>query len=46
MGILHNLGEVEPSKISVGMKVRAVWKRPEDRQGSITDIRYFKPMES
>jgi uncharacterized OB-fold protein len=46
MGILHNLGEVEPSKISIGMKVQAVWKRPEERQGAITDIRYFKPIES
>ncbi len=45
MGILHNLGEVEPSRISVGMKVKAVWKPPEERQGAITDIRYFKPAE-
>lgn len=45
MGILHNLGEVEPSRISVGMKVKAVWKPPEERQGAITDIRYFKPLE-
>jgi uncharacterized protein len=46
MGILHNLGEVEPTKITVGMKVQAVWKRPEEREGSIMDIRYFRPMES
>ncbi len=45
MGILHNLGEVEPSRIGVGMKVKAVWKPPEERQGAITDIRYFKPAE-
>ncbi len=45
MGILHNLGEVEPSRIAVGMKVKAVWKPPEERQGAITDIRYFKPAE-
>ncbi len=45
MGILHNLGEVEPSRITVGMKVKAVWKPPEERQGAITDIRYFKPAE-
>ena len=44
MGILHNLGEVERSKISVGMKVQAVWKGSEERQGAITDIRYFKPI--
>ena len=46
MGILHKLGEVEPSKISIGMKVQAVWKRPEERQGAITDILYFKPVGS
>jgi uncharacterized OB-fold protein len=46
MGILHNLGEVEPSRISVGMRVKAVWKPPEERQGAITDIRYFKPLEA
>ena len=44
MGILHNLGEVEPSKVKVGMKVKAVWKSSSERQGAITDIRYFKPM--
>jgi len=27
------------------MKVQAVWKQPGERQGAITDIRYFKPME-
>ena len=43
MGILHNLGEVEPSRIKVGMKVKAVWKSSSERQGAITDIRYFKP---
>ena len=45
MGILHNLGEVEPARITVGMKVKAVWKQPSERQGAITDIRYFKPTE-
>lgn len=45
MGILHNLGEVEPSKTSIGMRVQAVWKPTEERQGAITDIQYFKPVE-
>jgi uncharacterized protein len=44
MGILHNLGEVEPSRIKIGMKVKAVWKSSSERQGAITDIRYFKPV--
>ena len=45
MGILHTLGKVEPSRISIGMKVKAVWKPPGERQGAITDIRYFEPIE-
>ncbi len=44
MGIMHLLGEVEPDKIKIGMKVKAVWKPEEERTGSITDIKYFKPL--
>lgn len=43
MGILHLLGEVEPKKTAVGQRVRAVWKPAEERVGSITDIRHFRP---
>ena len=48
MGILHVLGEIEgdletiQNKVKIGMKVQAVWKPSEERQGAITDIRYFK----
>lgn len=45
MGILHHLGEVDPWKIHRGMKVKAVWKPPEERTGAITDIKYFKPIK-
>src|SRR5215472_1516282 len=47
MGILHHMGEVEPdpAKVRVGMKVKAVWKSAHEREGAITDIRYFKPVE-
>src|SRR5436853_7006851 len=36
MGILHLLEEVEPDpvKIHIGMKVKAVWKPKEERQGA------------
>lgn len=44
-GILHLLGDVNPSEIRIGMKVRAVWKPAEERTGSITDIMYFRPEE-
>jgi len=44
MGILHMLGEVEPKAVAIGMRVQAVWKPAAEREGSITDIRYFKPI--
>jgi hypothetical protein len=44
MGILHYLGEVAPDEVDFGMRVKAVWKPPEQRIGAITDIRYFKPI--
>lgn len=45
-GILHKLGEVAPEQVHVGMRVQAVWKPAEQRTGAITDILYFKPLES
>ncbi len=45
MGIMHLLGGVEPKAIRIGMRVKAVWKPPEEREGAITDIRYWKPLE-
>jgi uncharacterized OB-fold protein len=42
-GLLHYLDEVNLNDIRVGMKVKAVWKPAEEREGSILDIRYFKP---
>lgn len=46
MGIMHMLGEVDPDDIKRGMKVKAVWKKPEERTGAITDILYFKPLRA
>jgi uncharacterized OB-fold protein len=46
MGILHMLSEIDPEDIKVGLKVKAVWKKPEERTGSITDILYFKPLRT
>ncbi len=43
-GILHKLGEVAPEAVHVGMRVQAVWKPSEEREGAITDILYFKPI--
>src|SRR5205085_11339307 len=41
-GILHRLGGVDPDDVSIGMRVRAVWKLPREREGSILDIRYWR----
>jgi len=43
-GIMHMLGEIEPDKVKIGMKVKAVWKPEKERAGSILDIRYFRPV--
>jgi len=45
-GIMHKLGEVDPQDIHIGMQVQAVWKPRGERTGSITDILYFKPLET
>jgi hypothetical protein len=44
-GIMHLLGEVDPQEVHIGMRVQAVWKSPEDREGAITDIKYFRPLD-
>jgi hypothetical protein len=41
-GLLHLLGEVDPDRLEIGMRVRAVLA--EERQGSIMDIHYFRPL--
>lgn len=44
-GIMHMLGEVDPQDVKIGMRVQAVWKPARQRQGSINDILYFKPVK-
>jgi acetyl-CoA C-acetyltransferase len=44
-GFLHLLGEVAPDDVAAGMQVEAVWKRRDDRAGSILDIAYFRPLD-
>ena len=43
-GFVHMLGQVDPEKLKVGTKVKAVFKSKKERQGSILDIKYFKPL--
>ncbi|MFX1474080.1 MAG: Zn-ribbon domain-containing OB-fold protein [Promethearchaeota archaeon] len=44
IGILHKLGNVDPEKVYIGMRVRAVWKPATQREGSVTDIKYWEPI--
>ncbi len=42
-GIMHYFGEVSPEKIYIGMPVEPVWRPEGEREGAITDIKYFRP---
>jgi len=42
-GLLHLLGDVDPSDVRIGMAVEAVWRRVGERTGSILDIEHFRP---
>lgn len=41
-GFVHLLGGVDLEQLRIGMRVQAVFK--EKREGSILDIKYFKPL--
>jgi uncharacterized OB-fold protein len=43
-GLVHFLEEIEPQHVYVGMPVEAVFKEKDKRRGSITDIKYFRPL--
>ena len=43
-GLVHRLGEVDPEEVYIGMPVEAVLKPKEEREGSIADLAYFKPV--
>jgi uncharacterized OB-fold protein len=42
--LVHMLSQVELEHLEVGMKVQAVFKKKAERQASILDIKYFKPI--
>jgi uncharacterized OB-fold protein len=46
IGFMHRLGEVKPDDIRVGLEVEAVWRPAREREGSILDIRYFRPRDA
>jgi uncharacterized OB-fold protein len=43
-GLIHQLGEVELEDINFDMPVEAVFKPKAEREGSILDIQYFRPL--
>lgn len=42
--LIHRLAEIDPSELQIGMPMEAVFKKPEEREGSILDILYFQPI--
>ncbi len=42
-GLIHYV-KADPDLIHPGMRVRPVFKKPEERKGLITDIEYFEPV--
>jgi uncharacterized OB-fold protein len=45
-GLIHQIGDVDLENLSIGMPVEAVLKPQADREGSIKDIEYFRPLSS
>jgi uncharacterized OB-fold protein len=43
-GLVHLLGEVNLNDISIGMRVKAVFR--EARRGNYLDIKYFRPFRA
>ena len=44
MGLMHYFGEMGVDDIRIGKRVKAKWKSPDDRTGSVLDVRYFAPL--
>lgn len=41
-GLTHIIADVDPEKVKIGMKVKAVFR--EERVGNMLDIKHFKPV--
>ena len=42
----HKLEEADPEKVRIGMSVEAIFRPPENREGRIEDILYFRKIEA
>ena len=45
VAFFHKLEEKDPQKVTMGMRVEAVFKPEEERQGLITDIIHFRTIK-
>lgn len=43
-GLIHQIGEVTPDELKIGMRVEAVFQDKAKRIGALSDIIYFKPI--
>jgi hypothetical protein len=43
-GLVHDLDEVDPEDVYLGMPVEPVLKEEGEREGGIRDIKYFRPV--
>jgi len=41
--VYHLVDETDPRRLHVGLAVEPVWRDPEERTGSLADIRWFRP---
>ena len=46
MGLMHYFGEMTKDEIRIGMRVKARWRPPERRVGSVLDIECFRPLKA
>jgi uncharacterized OB-fold protein len=45
-GLVHYIGETEKNLVHIGMEVEAVFKGAAEREGSILDVQYFRPVKA
>ncbi len=45
MGLVHMLGDVDPEDVEVDMRVKAVWKPEAEREGTVLDLKHFRPLK-
>jgi uncharacterized OB-fold protein len=43
-GLIHYLDEIDQRELYIGLEVEAVFKDEADREGSILDVSYFRPL--